>query len=82
MVKRGGCTFVTKAINAERAGAKLVIIVDDKADEDATQVVMGDDGNGDNVNIPTIFVNQKDGAYLENLAFEMEMEAKRNKSEK
>lgn len=33
---------------------------------------MGDDGNGDNVNIPTIFINAADGKKLEDLYYAMQ----------
>ena len=45
LVDRGECTFVTKVRNAERAGASLVVVIDNVF-ENITNVIMGDDGTG------------------------------------
>lgn len=44
-------------MNAAAAGAKMAIIMDNIIDEDVSSIIMGDDGFGDNVNIPTIFIS-------------------------
>jgi PA domain len=44
VAKRGDCTFVVKSHYAQLAGAKLLIIVDNKL-EDVDQRLMVDDGN-------------------------------------
>ena len=46
MVERGECTFVTKTRNVARSGGQLAIIIDNKASEDLSSVVMSDDGTG------------------------------------
>ena len=45
LLDRGNCSFVTKVRNAERAGASLVVVIDDR-EENITNVIMGDDGTG------------------------------------
>ena len=46
VIERGLCSFVTKAHYAQIAGAKLVIIIDNKAFENVDDIVMSDDGHG------------------------------------
>jgi len=46
VIKRGNCSFTTKAKNAQFIGAKLVMIIDDNAMEDVTHIIMADDGKG------------------------------------
>ena len=46
---RGGCTFVMKALNAQNAGAKLLIVVDDQ-EENENFVLPVDDGHGIKIN--------------------------------
>jgi len=56
-----GCSFVTKALNAERFGAKAVIISDNNY-EDVTQWIdMIGDGTDRQVRIPAYFMLGKDG---------------------
>ena len=49
--------------NAERAGASLVVVVDNKA-ENITNVVMGDDGTGTGIRIPSMLIGKEDGLKL------------------
>ena len=63
LVDRGECSFVTKVRNAERAGASLVVVVDNKA-ENITNVVMGDDGTGTGIRIPSMLIGKEDGLKL------------------
>jgi hypothetical protein len=44
LIPRGECEFVTKTLNAEKLGARLAIIMDDK--EHGGSVVMADNGYG------------------------------------
>lgn len=67
LVDRGDCSFVTKVRNAERAGASLVVVVDDRA-ENITNVIMGDDGTGMGLRIPAMLIGSKSGATLKNYA--------------
>ena len=45
LLDRGQCSFSTKARNAERSGASLAIVVDDRY-ENIQEVIMNDDGTG------------------------------------
>lgn len=63
VVMRGGCSFVTKIRNAEHAGAKLVLVIDDK-DESIENVIMVDDGNGAGIRIPAMLITKKDGEAI------------------
>ena len=63
LAKRGKCTFVDKVRNAERAGASLLVVVDNKA-ENVTNVIMGDDGTGTGLRIPSMLVGKSDGHKL------------------
>ena len=38
MVERGGCSFLSKSIQAERAGARAVIVYDNNADNDDSYI--------------------------------------------
>ena len=55
LVDRGQCSFVTKVRNAERQGASLVVVVDNRT-EDVTNVVMGDDGTGTGIRVPSMLI--------------------------
>jgi hypothetical protein len=58
---------VTKVRNAERAGASLVVVVDNKA-ENVTNVIMGDDGTGVGIRIPSMLIGVSDGKILKDFA--------------
>lgn len=44
LVSRGDCEFVTKTLNAQKLGAQMAIIMDDKKHEGS--IVMADNGYG------------------------------------
>jgi len=44
LIPRGKCEFVTKTLNAQKLGAQLAIIMDDK--EHSNLVIMKDNGYG------------------------------------
>ena len=67
LVDRGECTFVTKVRNAERAGASLVVVIDNLY-ENITNVIMGDDGTGTGIRIPSMLIGKDDGAKLRDFA--------------
>ena len=46
MVNRGNCHFVQKARFAQLAGAKLLMVVDTRLDDDLNTVSLRDDGQG------------------------------------
>lgn len=60
LIKRGECSFVTKAKYAQIGGAKLAIIADNIYEE-SVNITMGDDGLGNSVSIPSIFVSEQTG---------------------
>lgn len=53
LLDRGNCSFVTKVRNAERARASLAVVIDDRQ-EDIKNVIMGDDGTGTGIRIPSM----------------------------
>jgi hypothetical protein len=63
---RGNCTFVTKTKMAQMVGAKMVIIADNKAEENITGIIMADDGHGQSLNIPTIMIGKADADKIRN----------------
>lgn len=74
MVDRGGCTFVKKVRNAQRAGAAGVIIADNTclcSDQECvnnsaagtcetTEPIMADDGSGSDISIPSFLMFKND----------------------
>eukprot|EP01017_Pseudomicrothorax_dubius_P025019 TRINITY_DN2666_c0_g2_i4.p1 TRINITY_DN2666_c0_g2~~TRINITY_DN2666_c0_g2_i4.p1 ORF type:complete len:467 (-),score=91.83 TRINITY_DN2666_c0_g2_i4:111-1511(-) len=61
LVERGGCDFVTKTHYAEIIGAKMVIVINY---ENQPSIVMGDDGLGNTLGIPSIIISYADGKQL------------------
>jgi len=55
------CSFLSKAIYAEEAGAKAVIIMDNNAANDDTLIEMVDDDTHRTTGIPAYFLLGKDG---------------------
>lgn len=62
LTTRGSCTFVTKAENAQKLGAKMVIITDNIIEKQ--KIIMADDGRGRLIHIPSLFINFTDGNRL------------------
>ena len=58
LVDRGTCTFVTKAKNAQAAGAKALVIADNRRDTCIPPGMAGDDAT---ITIPIMSVSQDDG---------------------
>jgi hypothetical protein len=67
LLDRGTCSFVTKVRNAERAGASLVVVIDDR-EENITNVIMGDDGTGMGIRIPAMLIGKDSGKILKDYA--------------
>lgn len=67
LVDRGSCSFVQKVRNAERAGASLVVVMDNKI-EDVEKAVMGDDGTGTGIRVPSMLIGKSDGDRLKAFA--------------
>jgi len=64
IVRRGDCSFVQKVRNVEHGGGKLVIVVDDKNDENVKFISMVDDGTGNGIVIPSVLINKDPGDML------------------
>ncbi len=60
LVDRGTCTFVTKALNAQAAGAVGVIIVNN------TTGLFGPTGSDPSITIPVVMISQADGNTIRN----------------
>jgi len=56
LIDRGACSFVTKTINAQAAGASAVIVVNNDGDS-----VFGMSGPPSGITIPSIMIGQSDG---------------------
>ena len=55
------CSFLSKTINAEVAGAVAIIIMDNDRDNDDTLIDMMEDGTDRAAHIPAFFLQGKDG---------------------
>ena len=63
LIKRGGCKFTKKILNAQKRGADMVIIYDNVKTLSPT-VIMANDGHGHLVDIPSIFISNDDGERI------------------
>jgi len=68
LVRRGKCSFTTKVKVAYKKGAHAVIIVD-REDSDLTaeslkHIIVGDDGYGDSIHIPSVLISKEQGGKL------------------
>ena len=61
LAQRGNCFFIDKAVRAEAAGAKAVIVFDD---EDAPLIIMSSQNSSEHVDIPAVFVSLNTGLEL------------------
>jgi hypothetical protein len=59
MVDRGTCSFAHKVRNIEVFGAGLAVIADNQ-DEFTETIVMGDDGTGHDIKIPSYIILKND----------------------
>lgn len=68
LVRRGTCSFVTKVKAARKKGAHAVIIVDNEESNlsahEIQKTIVGNDGWGDSIDIPSILVAKEDGNPL------------------
>ncbi len=64
LVDRGGCSFVTKAVNVQELGGALALITNNRDDRRPEDIIMIDDGSGANLVIPTVLISKSDGAKL------------------
>ena len=65
LVKRGGCSFVQKARNAQKAGYSMILIVNN-IQTNIKNVIMSDDGSGSDIFIPIAMISLDDGTKLIN----------------
>lgn len=63
LVERGSCSFVTKVRNIQRLGGHIAIIIDNR-DEELEDIIMGDDGTGSDITIPSVLIKKIDGDKL------------------
>lgn len=63
MLDRGNCTFVTKTRNAQNAGARIALIVDNR-EEKMDDLMMADDGTGSDIFIPALLIKKSDGKII------------------
>jgi hypothetical protein len=63
MVDRGNCSFVKKTKNVQRAGGQAAIIVNN-FEGPVDDIIMGDDGTGREIFIPSILISKEDGDIL------------------
>jgi hypothetical protein len=64
VVDRGNCTFETKALNAQQAGAAAILIANN---QDNGVVGLGEDPVLDGVFIPTLSISRRQGIAITNL---------------
>jgi PA domain len=81
MVDRGGCTFVQKVRNAQRAGAAAMLIADtvclcgasncvmgaDQTVCETQEPIMADDGSGADISIPSFLVFKQDADRIKDV---------------
>ncbi|XP_064601516.1 protease-associated domain-containing protein 1-like [Liolophura sinensis] len=64
LIQRGGCSFLTKTIQAQNAGAAAVIITDNDINNDADYIDMIKDETGRRAAIPAVYLLGKDGHMI------------------
>ncbi len=65
LVKRGKCTFVSKVRNGQKIGVNMVIIINNST-EGIHNLIIADDGTGNDIYIPSAMINKKDGDKIYN----------------
>lgn len=73
-IDRGDCSFVSKVLRAEEAGAVGVIITDTDEDNDDLYISMVDDTTNRKVNIPAIFILGKNGQIIKRTLEKLRLE--------
>jgi len=67
VLKRGGCTYIQKALNVRRAGGSLVLVYHDNPEEDVANIIpIAPKNAADNVP-PVVVINNADGLKLEKI---------------
>ena len=65
IAKRGGCSFVQKARFVQRAGYSMLLIVNNM-ETNIKDVIMSDDGSGNDIYIPIAMISLNDGDKIIN----------------
>ena len=63
LVKRGQCSFVYKARQAQKIGASMLLVIN--TDNNIHNVIMADDGTGSDIYIPVIMIKPSQGQIIE-----------------
>ena len=63
LTMRGTCTFVTKARNAQLAGATMLIVADHTV-QNIKNIIMSDDGTSKNITIPSMLIEVEHGKLI------------------
>lgn len=66
LVERGECSFMTKTLKAQQAGARAVIIADNNINNDHYLIDMVDSNTNAEINIPAAFLMGKNGHLIKN----------------
>nr|ALS05248.1 pradc1-like isoform 2 [Tortanus forcipatus] len=74
LIDRGDCSFVSKVVRAEEAGARGVIITDQDAENDELYISMVDDTTERKVNIPAAFLLGKNGQIIKSVLRKMSVQ--------
>jgi len=64
VAQRGNCPFYVKAQNAELAGARMLIVVDDKYEDVETKLMVDSAGQGESIHIPSVLLTRQAGDKL------------------
>ncbi|XP_063233757.1 PRADC1-like protein [Bacillus rossius redtenbacheri] len=64
LIDRGDCSFLSKTLRAEQAGARAVIVTDSLEDHDELYIEMIDDNTDREVHIPAGFLVGKNGIMI------------------
>lgn len=75
LVSRGECSFVSKAVKAEEAGAIAVIVTDNNVDNDELYIEMVDDNTQRQATIPAAFLLGKSGFIIARTLLEAHKES-------
>ena len=67
MVERGGCEFLTKALNAQTAGYEGLIILDNKNNTSFTRIVYGNNNRAYFIRIPVVFLLHSEAQIIKKL---------------
>ena len=63
LIDRGNCSFVTKVHNVEKVYGRAAIIINNN-DDDVRNIIMSDDGTGEDITIPAVLINKREGDLI------------------